>query len=144
MRLVVIAVGRVKERGLRDAIDDYAKRIQRYTRLSEIQLEDTPDVAGKIAKAIPERARVVALEVAGQRMSSEQLAKLVEQCEIGAVPSLVFLVGGSYGLPPELSRTADVQLSLSDMTLPHRLARLILFEQIYRAFTILRHEPYSH
>ena len=95
-------------------------------------------------RAIPERAKVVALEVLGKGLSSEELARFVGGCEDGAVQHVVFLIGGSYGLPKAISARADVQLSLGRMTLPHRIARLVLVEQIYRAFTILRGEPYSH
>ncbi|UJR80728.1 23S rRNA (pseudouridine(1915)-N(3))-methyltransferase RlmH [Sandaracinus amylolyticus] len=146
MKIAIIAVGRVKERGLRDAIDDYEKRIKRYAKLDEIELEDgsTSEVEARFRKAIPQRARVIALEVEGQRMTSEKFARYVEQCEIGAVPALAFVIGGSYGLPKSVSDAADLKLSLSDMILPHRLARLFLAEQIYRAYTILRNEPYSH
>ena len=146
MKIVLIAVGRVKERGLRDAIDEYAKRIKRYAKLDEIELDDgsASEVEARFRKAIPARARVVALEVEGQRMTSERFARYVEQCEIGAVPAVAFLIGGAYGLPRPVSDAADLRLSLSDMILPHRLARLFLAEQIYRAFTILRNEPYSH
>lgn len=144
MRVMVAAVGRIKERGLRELIDDYGKRIGRYAKFDEIELEDgnAADVRARFEKAIPARSRVVALEVHGKRMSSPDLSKFVERCEVGAVPTLAFLIGGSYGLPKELAR--DVELSLSDMILPHRLARLFLVEQIYRAFTISRNEPYSH
>lgn len=146
MKIAIIAVGRVKERGLRDAIDEYEKRIKRYAKLDEIELEDgsASEVEARFRKAIPARARVIALEVDGQRMTSERFARYVEQCEIGAVPVLAFLIGGSYGLPRSVSDAAHLKLSLSDMILPHRLARLFLAEQIYRAFTILRNEPYSH
>lgn len=146
LRIVVVAVGRVKERGIREAIDDYAKRIKRYAKIEEVELEDGSDaeVEARFRKAIPARARVVALEVDGQRMTSEKLARWVEQCEIGAVPAVALCIGGSYGLPKALSKSADLRLSMSDMTLPHRLARLVLVEQVYRAFTILRNEPYSH
>lgn len=146
MKIAIIAVGRVKERGLRDAIDDYEKRIRRYTKLDEIELGDgsASEVEARFRKAIPPRARVVALEIDGERMTSERFARYVEQCEVGAVPALAFLIGGSYGLPKAVSDAAHSKLSLSDMTLPHRLARLFLAEQIYRAFTILRNEPYSH
>lgn len=146
MRIAIVAVGRVKERGLRDAIDDYEKRVRRYAKLDEIELDDARDaeLEARFRKAIPARARVVALEVEGQRMASERFARWIEQCEIGAVPAIAFLIGGSYGLPRSVSDAADLKLSLSDMILPHRLARLFLAEQIYRAFTILRNEPYSH
>jgi 23S rRNA (pseudouridine1915-N3)-methyltransferase len=146
VKIVIVAVGRVKERGLRAAVDDYEKRIARYAKLEEIELEDGRDaeLEARFRKAIPARARTVALEVEGQRMSSERFARWIEQCEIGAVPAIAFLIGGSYGLPKSVSAGADLRLSLSDMILPHRLARLFLTEQIYRGFTILRNEPYSH
>ena len=146
MRIAIVAVGRVKERGLRAAIDDYEKRIARYARFEEIELEDGRDaeLEARFRKAIPARARTVALEVEGQRMSSERFARWIEQCEIGAVPAIAFLIGGSYGLPKSVSASADLRLSMSDMILPHRVARLLLAEQIYRGFTILRNEPYSH
>ena len=146
MKIAIVAVGRVKERGLRDAIDEYEKRIGRYARIEEIELDDGRDVEleARFRKAIPARARVVALEVEGQRMTSEKFARWIEQCEIGAVPAVAFLIGGSYGLPKSVSASADLRLSMSDLILPHRLARLVLAEQIYRAFTILRNEPYSH
>jgi 23S rRNA (pseudouridine1915-N3)-methyltransferase len=146
VRILLVAVGKVKERGIREAIDDYTGRIQRYAKLEEIELPDGAEreIAARFEKAIPERARVVALEVDGQRMSSEKLAAYVGRCELGAVPTVAFLIGGSYGLPRSVSQAADLRLSLSDMILPHRLARLFLAEQIYRAFTILRTEPYSH
>lgn len=146
MKIRIVAVGRIKERGLRDAIDDYVKRIGRYAKIDEVELDDARDaeVEARFRKAIPDRAKVVALEVGGKRMSSDDLARFVGRCEVGAVPCVVFLIGGSYGLPESLSKSADLQLSLSDLTLPHRLARVLLAEQIYRAFTILRNEPYSH
>jgi 23S rRNA (pseudouridine1915-N3)-methyltransferase len=146
MKISIVAVGKVKEPGLRAAIDDYEKRIGRYAKIDEIELDDARDVEleARFRKAIPARARTVALEVEGQRMTSERFARWIEQCEIGAVPAIVFLIGGSYGLPKKLSQAADLRLSMSDMIFPHRLARLVLAEQIYRAFTILRNEPYSH
>ena len=145
MHVHVIAVGKIKDRGERAWVDDYAKRIGRYGSYHEIELRDgsEADVAARFERAIPSRSKVVALEVNGRSWSSEQLAGFVGECE-GAVQHVAFLVGGAYGLPKTIARLADVQLSLSAMTLPHRLARLVLVEQLYRAFTILRGEPYSH
>jgi len=142
----VVAVGKIKEPGVRSWIDDYAKRIARYAAYREHELKDGPaaDVEERLRKAIPPRAKVAALEVTGKAMSSAELARFVGQCEDGAVGALVFLIGGAYGLPQSISQAAHIRLSLSAMTLPHRLARVLLVEQIYRAFTILRGEPYSH
>lgn len=146
MHVHVIAVGKIKERGLRDVLDDYAKRIGRYAGFRELEIKDADEaeVEERFRKLIPQRAKVVALEVLGKAMSSEELARFVGQCEDSAVQNLVFLIGGSYGLPKSTSSAVDVALSLGRMTLPHRLARVLLFEQIYRSFTILRGEPYSH
>jgi 23S rRNA (pseudouridine1915-N3)-methyltransferase len=142
----VLAVGKIKEPGVRAWIDDYAKRIGRYATFHELELKDgdLADVEERFRRAIPARSRVVAMEVEGRAMSSDDLARFVGSALDGAVQHLVFVIGGSYGLPPALSRSADAQLSLSKLTLPHRLARVFLVEQIYRAFTILRGEPYSH
>lgn len=144
MKIVIVAIGRMKDRGLRQAIDEYEKRIERYAKIEEIEIEDAPDVASRLARAIPTRARVVALDAGGARMSSEDLARFVGRCEVGGVSCLAFLIGGPYGLPAGVSSGADLVLSLSAMTLPHRIARLVLVEQIYRAFTMLRNEPYAH
>ena len=146
MHVYVVAVGKIKERGERAWIDEYAKRIGRYATYHELELKDgsEAEVEERFRKALPARATVVALEVDGKAWSSAELARFVGQCADGAVPNLVFLIGGAYGLPPTISRAAQRRLSLSAMTLPHRLARLFLVEQIYRAFTILRGEPYSH
>jgi 23S rRNA (pseudouridine1915-N3)-methyltransferase len=144
VKIAIVAVGKIKDKGLRALIDDYVERIGHYAKVSEVELADDTDVEARMRKAIPDRARVIALEVDGVRTTSHALAKLVGQCESGAVPAMVFLIGGSYGLPRSISDAANVKLSLSDLTLPHRLARLVLVEQVYRAFTILRNEPYSH
>jgi len=144
MRIVVVAVGKLRDARMRDVVDEYVKRTRKYARCDEVEVRDAPasSLAERITRAIPERARVVALEVEGARWSSDELARFVGRAEQDGVGALVWLVGGAEGLPPEVSRRADQQLSLSAMTLPHRLARVLLAEQIYRAFTILRGEPY--
>ncbi|MGB3050372.1 MAG: 23S rRNA (pseudouridine(1915)-N(3))-methyltransferase RlmH [Polyangiales bacterium] len=146
MRVRIIAVGKAKDRDLRSLLGDYYARIGRYAKLEEIEIKDgkVDEVAERLARSIPDRSRVVALEVDGRSMSSRDLATWLERAENESVQSVVFLIGGAYGLPPELSKTADLRLSLSAMTLPHRLARLFLAEQIYRGFSILRGEPYDH
>jgi 23S rRNA (pseudouridine1915-N3)-methyltransferase len=146
VKIHVIAVGKVKERGLRELLDDYAGRVKRYATFHEVELKDgsASEVEERFRRAIPARAKVVALEVLGKPMTSEELARMVGQSAETAGLELAFLIGGAYGLPPATSRAAHLQFSLSKLTLPHRLARLLLFEQVYRAFTILRGEPYSH
>lgn len=146
MRVAIVAVGKVKERPLRAVLDDYLARIRRYTKFEEVELKDGAEgvVRERFEKAIDPRGRTVALEVDGVRWSSPRLAKELERCAVHSVPTLTFLIGGSYGLPKAVSEAADIRLSISDMTLPHRLARVVLAEQVYRGFTILKNEPYSH
>lgn len=145
MRLVVIAVGKVKERGIREAIDDYVKRIKRYVAFDEIELRDAKEreVVADFTKRIPEGAHLVALEVGGKAHTSEGFARHLEHRAARGKGIVAFAIGGAEGLPREIVARADETLSLSTMTLPHRLARLILVEQLYRAMTILRGEPYS-
>lgn len=146
MLIRVVAIGKLKDRGVRESVSDYYGRIGRYARFEEVELKDgsADDVSKRIEKAIPDRSRVIALEVAGKALSSAGLAKFVGRCENDGVQNVVWLIGGAYGLPPAASAKADLRLSLSALTLPHRLVRLLLAEQIYRAFTILRGEPYNH
>jgi 23S rRNA (pseudouridine1915-N3)-methyltransferase len=146
LRVLIIAVGKVKDRGARSLLDDYLGRIGRYARVTEVELKDGPDdaVAERFARAVPERCVTVALEVEGEAWSSRGLAEFVGRCEGGGTGAVAFLIGGSYGLPAAVSRGAAVRVSLSPMTLPHRLCRVLLAEQLYRAFTLLRGEPYSH
>jgi 23S rRNA (pseudouridine1915-N3)-methyltransferase len=146
VRVRIIAVGRAKDRGLRSLLGDYYARIDRYAKLEELEIKDGKEsvVADRLMRAIPERSRVVALEVEGRRLSSRQFSAWIGRAESDSVQTVVFLIGGAYGLPQPVSERADLQLSISAMTLPHRLARLVLAEQIYRAFSILRNEPYDH
>lgn len=146
MQISVVCVGKIKDRQLRVLLDDYAKRIGHYTKWREIEVRDgkAEVVAAELRKATPARATTLALEVEGKAWSSHELSQYLGRCQNASVSSLVFYIGGAYGLPKEISSSAHLQISLSRMTLPHRLARLVLFEQIYRAFTILNNEPYSH
>jgi 23S rRNA (pseudouridine1915-N3)-methyltransferase len=143
--LVVLAVGKVKEPGLREAIDDYVKRITRHFSYEEIEVKDAPMPALRAAleKKLPGGAHVTALDVAGRPMTSESFARFIESRMASGKGKIVFLIGGADGLPPEIVARAHDKLSLSPMTFPHRLARLILVEQLYRAVTILRGEPYA-
>ena len=146
MRVRIVAVGKAKDRDLRSLLGDYYARIGRYAKFEEIELQDgkADEVAERLSRSIPDRSRVVALEVDGRALSSRDLAKWLGRAENDSVQTVVFLIGGAYGLPQEISRQADLRLSLSAMTFPHRLARLVLAEQVYRAFSIVRGEPYDH
>ncbi len=143
--IVVLAVGKVKERGLRDAIDEYLKRVARRFSVDEVEVKDAPPnvLEAALQKKLPEAAHVVALDVAGRSLSSEAFARWLESRLTRGKGRVVFLIGGADGLPGGTIARADEKLSLSAMTLPHRLARLVLAEQLYRAVTILRGEPYA-
>jgi len=146
VRVRIIAIGKAKDRSLRVGLDEYYARIGRYAKFEEVEIKDgdAVEVAEKLSRNIPDRSRVVALEVDGCSFGSHEFAKWLGRAENDAVQTVVFLIGGAYGLPQDISKTADLRLSLSAMTFPHRLARLVLAEQIYRGFSILRGEPYDH
>jgi len=142
MKILVLAVGRLKESHWREAQDEYFKRLKRY---APTEIKECKDNAALVA-AVPARAHLVLLDERGDNWSSEELAKkliAVEESHGGGAP-LVFAIGGADGLPAELKSRAVRTLAFGRATLPHRLARIVLLEQIYRAYTILRGEPYHH
>jgi 23S rRNA (pseudouridine1915-N3)-methyltransferase len=139
MRLLVVAVGKIREPSLRAVANDYLGRIQHYLRCDEVEVRD----AGALSRAIPADALTIALEVDGQALSSTAFASALERWGRHGKGLIAFVIGGAEGIPPELSQRAKQRVSLSTLTLPHRLARVVLFEQLYRAMTILRGEPYA-
>lgn len=139
MRITIVAAGKIKEKPLRAVADDYLGRIQRYTSAVEIE---TKDESG-LAKAVPVGARLIALEVWGRAYSSEEFSSKLESWASTGKGDVAFVIGAAEGIPRALSKLADEHISLSKMTLPHRLARVVLFEQIYRGLSILRGEPYA-
>jgi 23S rRNA (pseudouridine1915-N3)-methyltransferase len=145
MRLVIVAVGRIKDRALRAATDDYLARVRRYVACDEIELADAPapKLTAGFSKATAE-ATSIALEIGGRALTSERFARDLERCAARGKGVVAFLIGGADGLPKETSSGAFDRWSLSALTFPHRLARLVLIEQLYRAMTILRGEPYAH
>jgi 23S rRNA (pseudouridine1915-N3)-methyltransferase len=145
VRLSIVAVGKIKERGIREAIDDYIARVARHFPVEEIEVRDAPpaELGATLAKRLPADAHAVALDVDGKAMSSDGFARWLEARMAQGKGKIVFIIGGAEGLPSSIRERADEKFSLSAMTLPHRLARLFLAEQLYRAVTILRHEPYA-
>jgi 23S rRNA (pseudouridine1915-N3)-methyltransferase len=139
VKLFVVATGKIKEKGLRGVADDYLARIQRYVSCEEIETRDAPG----LAHAVPREAWLVALEVGGETLTSESFAHRLERWASHGKGRVAFVVGGAEGIPQSVSRASNSRLSLSTMTLPHRLARVVLLEQLYRAMTILRGEPYA-
>ena len=139
MKLVVVAVGKIRDAPLRDVADDYFRRLRRYVACEEREAK-SDDQLGRL---VPEGAVRVALEVDGEQLTSQKFAERLEQWGSRGKGVVAFMIGGAEGIPKDLSNGADVRLSLSKMTLPHRLARVLLAEQLYRAMTILRGEPYA-
>lgn len=156
MNINIVVVGSIKEKFYREAIEEYAKRLSRYAKLSitEVKDEKTPANASaseedKIKQIEAERilsklnnSYVVALTIDGKKYTSEGFAKRMENYDILSKGNLTFVIGGSLGLHESVLKRADERLSFSDMTFPHQLMRVILLEQIYRAYRIRNNEPY--
>lgn len=157
MKITVITVGKIKEKYLRDAIAEYTKRLQKYCRLDIIEVADekTPEHAGettenlirekeaeRIQKYIRDDAYLITLEIQGRELTSEELADKINTLGIQGHSHLQFVIGGSLGLGDSVRSKADYALSFSRMTFPHQLMRVILLEQIYRSYRIIKQEPY--
>lgn len=153
MRITVVAVGKLKERFYKDACDEYVRRLGRYATLSVVEVADRDhealgDVRAlaeegvSVLKRIPERDRVVLLDREGVPTSSERLAERLAEWGVSGESDITFVLGGSVGASPEVIARADERISFGPLTLPHNLARVVLLEQIYRAFRINRGEPY--
>lgn len=157
MKVTIVCVGKIKEKFYRDAIAEYEKRLSRYCKLEIVEVADeqTPDKAGeqlenqikekegaRILAKIPEDAYVCTLEIGGKPLSSTQLADWMSKRMVGGDSKLVFVIGGSLGLHASVLARSDYALSFSNMTFPHQLMRVILCEQIYRAYRIMNNEPY--
>ena len=153
MRFVVAAVGKPRNRGLSAAIREYEERAARYwpLRVSEVREEPARTAAADLVReregarlvaAAGAGARLVACDISGERMTSEEFASWLRREREGAGQDVAFLVGGAHGLPAIVRDRAWRRLSLAHWTLPHELARLVLAEQLYRAGTIVRGEPY--
>lgn len=152
MRLDLICVGRLKERHWREAAEEYRKRLGPYARVTVTEVPDRDVTADEtraleaeaagILKAIPDGATVVALDIGGKARASEELAAWLEAHGTAGRSHVVFVVGGAAGLHPRVLDRADEPISLGPLTLPHQLARVVLLEQLYRAFRIIKGEPY--
>lgn len=153
----IACVGKVKEAWARDGIAEYTKRLSRYCHLAFLEVADEPTKEGagvkqqervrklegdRLLSVIPSDAYVITLEIRGKALDSVGLADWLETLAGNGKSHIVFVIGGSLGLSREVRERADLHLSFSAMTFPHQLMRLILTEQIYRAFRIRRNEPY--
>ena len=157
MNITIISVGRIKEKYLKSGIAEYSKRLSKYCKLtfievtdekapenlSEVEMENVKNKEGEgILKNIKDGAYVIALDIKGKMISSEELAEKLNTLGIQGKSNIVFIIGGSLGLSKEILKRADFKLSFSPMTFPHQLMKVILLEQVYRGFRINRGEPY--
>lgn len=157
MKITILCVGKVKESFYRQAIDEYAKRLSKYCKFEVVEVADekTPDKASelfenqikekeadRLLEKIKEDAYVFTLEIKGKRFTSEGFADCIQKTTVQGKSHLVFVIGGSLGLHEKILKRSNQSISFSDMTFPHQLMRVILSEQIYRAFRIINGEPY--
>lgn len=146
----IITVGSIKEKYLKDAIDEYTKRISKYTKIEIIEVKDEGLVEPqksisleeeKILKHINDKDYIITLEIEGKQLSSEELAEKLDRIQLES-STITFIIGGSYGLSQNIKDKAKIHLSFSKMTFPHQLFRVLLLEQIYRAYKINNNESY--
>ena len=158
MSSVILCVGKMKEKPYRQMADEYLKRLSRYGKYEEAEIADLPEPASGTSEALEEQLktkegeallakirpgdRVIALTIGGKRRSSEELARHLEELKTGGVSHFVFVIGGSLGLGKNVLARADEEMSMSPMTFPHQLARVMLLEQLYRAEKINAGERY--
>jgi len=157
MNITVITVGKLKERYLKEAVEEYSTRLSKYCKLEIIEVPDekAPEnlspaqeltVMQKegqgILKHVKEDTYMIALAIQGRQLSSEDFAAFINELGIKGRSNLAFVIGGSLGLSEEVLKRADFKLSFSPMTFPHQLMRVMLLEQVYRGFKIIKGEPY--
>ncbi|WP_461207018.1 23S rRNA (pseudouridine(1915)-N(3))-methyltransferase RlmH [Clostridium sp. DL1XJH146] len=157
MNITIICVGKLKEKYLKAAIDEYSKRLSRYCKLDIIEVSDekTPDGASlkdeeiikgkegdKILKHIKDNAFVIAMDLNGKNLTSEEFAEFIKDAGVMGKSNLVFIIGGSLGLSKKVLQRSNYKLCFSKMTFPHQLFRVMLLEQVYRGFRIINGEPY--
>lgn len=157
MKIKVISVGKLKEKYLKDGIQEYVKRLQSYCSLELIEVNDERildhssfkeeekiklEEGRRVLQKIKAEDYVILLDLAGKQMDSIELSKKIEECMIYGKSTIVFVIGGSLGHASEIIDRADLRLCFSKLTFPHQLIRLFLLEQIYRSFKIMKHETY--
>lgn len=157
MNITIVCIGKLKERYWTEAVQEYSKRLSKYctlaiNELKEDKAPDNPSAAEEMAvkeaegknilKQIKKDSFVIVLEIKGKELTSEALSEKIEALGIAGKSDLVFVIGGSLGLSEEVLDRADFRLSFSKMTFPHQMMRVILLEQIYRSFKIIRNETY--
>ncbi len=157
MKIYIISAGKLKEKYWTMAVEEYSKRLSRYCKLELIQVPDEKTREGasmaeeeavkvkegeRILSKIPESAYVIALAIEGKQLDSVAFAEKIQDLGLHGVSQIVFIIGGSLGLSEAVMKRADYALSFSKMTFPHQMMKVVLLEQIYRAYRIVSGEPY--
>ncbi len=157
MKITILCVGKIKEKYFTAGIAEYVKRLSRYCKLEIIEVSDekTPDQASeneekqikekegeRILKNIKDDAYVMALAIDGKQLDSVEFSKKIEQLGVNGVSHILFIIGGSLGLDDRVLKRADFKISFSKMTFPHQMMRMVLLEQVYRGYRIMKGEPY--
>ena len=157
MKIKIVTVGKLKEKYLKDGIAEYTKRLGRFTKVEMVELPDekTPDRASdlenqqilekegnRILAKVGDREYVIALAIEGQQCPSEKFSQTLEEVTVRGYSEITFVIGGSLGLSPAVKKRANLLMSFGKLTLPHQLMKLVLIEQIYRAFMIQQGSPY--
>ena len=145
MRINILAIGKLKERYLIEAVEEYLKRLKPYATVEIVELQECRTIeeeGEKLISRLPKDSWICVLDVFGEVMSSEQFAQTMSNLALNGQSKLVFVIGGAFGISDKIRKVANLRLSLSKMTFTHQMTRLILIEQIYRAFKINRGEPY--
>lgn len=146
----ILCVGKIKEKFYRDAIDEYLKRMQKYTKIAIIECKDYSDLPIndilekekiELEKNINLKDYIITLEIDGKQLSSVELSEKIENIYL-TNSNITFIIGGSYGIHESIKKMSNFKLSFSKMTFPHQLFRIILLEQIYRSFKIINNESY--
>ena len=152
MRVRFIWIGKTKDAHLRALVDEYLKRLQRFVRCEITELgattarterEGIEDEGRRILSALRTDVITVLLDIGGREWSSEQAASEIERWQVGGTKEVAFVIGGPYGVSREVKERANIRWSLSRLTLTHEMARVLLVEQIYRAYTIINNLPYQ-
>lgn len=147
MKIKICAIGRLKEKFLVDGVGEYLKRLKPFAKVEVAEIPECRTLEEEGAKLLAQVLResfVIVLDVAGETLSSEKFAEKISALNLHGVSEITFIIGGAFGLSEEVRRAADFRLSFSPMTFTHQFARMILVEQIYRAFKIIRGEPYHY
>ena len=147
MKITLVTIGKLKEKFLVDGVNEYLKRLRPFVKFEIREVAEQKSVAEegkKILSQVPKENFLCVLDVAGKFLTSEDFAKKISDLRLKGVSDITFVIGGAFGLSDEVKNIADFRLSFSPMTFTHQMARLILVEQIYRAFKINRNEPYHY